>query len=156
MSAGQNPAISATQNHQVTQDDLQSLANSMVANTPPTSALSFITRMVNGMGLLNSIAIAGLYGMYWLATTGIPKHLDQIQAGYQKISDDSAKSLEAHGKKLEQIEVQHREEVQSLQKGFEKNADRTESLLREIFQKPKGGAGNAAAFKPAEDGSGGQ
>jgi hypothetical protein len=47
---------------------------------------------------------------------------------------------------------------QALQAGFERRADRTESLLREIFQKPKGGVGAAAMNKgndsPDTDGGG--
>jgi hypothetical protein len=146
------PGAADQQTPEISDEQIRQLTSTVVAAaTPQLSFFAVIAKLFGSIGTLNTLILAGLYGVYWLISTGIPMHLAQIQSGYEKINIDN-------GKRLEAVESAHKDEVQALQAGFERRADRTESLLREIFQKPKGGVGAAAMNKgsdsPDTDGGG--
>lgn len=71
------------------------------------------------------ILIAIGYGGWWTITVGVPKHLDQIQHGYETLSD-------RHSKAIEDINARHSRELESVGATYEKSLDRMERAFSEL------------------------
>ena len=64
------------------------------------------------------------YGGWWTVTTGIPKHLTQIQEGYQSLDERNSRALEA-------VQARHSKDIDSVTSTFEKALDRMERSFAE-------------------------
>lgn len=73
--------------------------------------------------VLGAVGWSGWYGI----TTAIPKHLDQIQTGYQSV----AKQSDAAVKDLTE---KHTKQVESISKSFDTTNERNDNLLREVLE----------------------
>lgn len=77
--------------------------------------------------LLFAIAAGGWYGGRYLIEEGIPKHLQQIQTGYEKLETSFSKDLDRVLKSAEDERSFHREVLRELKD--EKNGNKVADSL---------------------------
>jgi len=98
----------------------------MASGQPPNNGdnvKSQAVRWLLGQEATTIILVLILVGLGWFGKycvdVAIPAHLKQIQVGYELVTS------------------KHNDEVKELRETYEKSSERTERLLREIFQEQK-------------------